>query len=422
MEQYKINRNIICIDLKSFFASVECVLRGVDMFTTPLVVADESRGKGSIVLAVTPYLKSKGIPSRLRLFELPEGLETIIAKPRMQEYINYSAAVIEIYLEFISEDDLYIYSIDEAFLDVTAYLNYYGCSDVELAKRIMDKITKKLGLYATAGIGPNMLLAKVALDVDSKYAKDFISKWTYDDVEAKLWKISPISKMWGIGRQMEKHLNLLGLNKVGDIAKYNRLELKRRFGIIGEELYYHTHGIDMSLISEKIGVKRNRKSYGIGQVLFSDYPSEDFVLIIREMVDELSRRLRMAKKKCLTISLAIGYSKYDGGGFGRQVKLDQPTNNELIMFNACMDLFNTFYDKTSLIRRLQLSATNLSESNLYQYSMFEDADELDKLNDLSITVNEIKDRYGKNAINRASSELSHSTAKRRNKTIGGHNE
>ncbi len=204
MEAYKLHRHILCIDLKSFYASVECAVRQLDPFKTPLVVADAGRGGGSIVLAVSPYLKTLGIPSRLRFYELPTDLGIIVAKPRMRLYLEYSAKIIEIYLKFISEDDLYVYSIDEAFLDVTEYLSYYKMTDTELAKKILAAIYEETKLFATVGIGPNMLISKLALDIESKKAPDFIAKWNYDSIPEKLWPIQPLSEMWGIGYRMEK--------------------------------------------------------------------------------------------------------------------------------------------------------------------------------------------------------------------------
>ena len=204
MKEYQIKRNILCIDLKSFYASVECKLRNLDPFKTPLVVADKERGEGSIILAVTPYLKSLGIPSRLRIYELPKNIDVIFAKPRMQKYLEFSSKLIEIYLNYVSEDDLYIYSIDEAFLDLTSYLKYYQKSEYEISKMILCDIEKTLGLYATVGIGPNMLLSKLALDLEAKTSADFTAKWDYEMVSEKLWNITPLSKMWGIGSKMEK--------------------------------------------------------------------------------------------------------------------------------------------------------------------------------------------------------------------------
>ncbi len=420
MEQYKLYRNILCIDLKSFYASVECALLGLDPFETPLVVADKSRGGGSIVLAVTPYLKRLGMPSRCRIHELPEDIPIIFQKPRMELYLEYSAKIIEIYLKFISEDDLYVYSVDEAFLDITEYLTYYKKTDIEIGKMILDNIYQETKLFATCGIGPNMLIAKLALDIESKKAPDFIAKWTYEDIPTKLWPITPLSEMWGIGRHMEFNLNRLGLQTIGDIANYNPKTLKRLYGILGEELYYHTHGIDMSLIQSKKEIRAVRKSYGSGQTLFYDYFPPDIFGIILEMVDDVTRRLRMSKKVAKTLHLGIGYSKTTGGGFSRQITLDQPTANASLIYQTCLFLFHKYYADQP-IRRVQVSLTNLLENHIYQFSIFEDANQIIREQKLYSTVDNLKFRYGKNSVNRASSELKNSTIKARNKMIGGHN-
>ena len=419
MEEYRLHRQILCIDLKSFYASVECAELGLDPFKTPLVVADVSRGKGSIVLAVRPYLRSKGMPSRCRIYEIPEGLPIRFQKPRMELYLEYSAKVVETYLEFVSEHDLYIYSIDEAFLDVTEYLNYYQLNAVELAKKILDTIYEKTKLFATCGIGPNMLIAKLALDIESKSAPNFIAIWNYQDIPTKLWPVTPLSKMWGIGINMERRLNQLGLYVIGDIASFDVTKLKKAFGILGEELYYHTHGIDMSLIQEKYKLKPASKSYGIGQTLFHDYYVPDIFQIIREMVDDVCSRMRIGRKQAKTISLGIGYSKEVMGGFYRQITLDQPTSSPTIVFQTCMRLFETFYEDQP-IRRVNISVSHFVEPTLHQYSLFEDIDQLEKEQELFTTVDQIKERFGKNSVNRASSEFKSSTIKERNKLIGGH--
>ena len=216
------NKNIICIDLKSFFASVECIDRGLDPFTTPLVVADISRGEGAMTLAATPYLRSLGVESRSRVFTLPKNIKIIFAKPRMKLYETYSKKVMNIYKSFVSEEDVYVFSVDEAFLDVTKYLDYYKMTDYELAKTIMNKVKEETGLTTTCGIGPNMFLCKVAMDTEAKKNKSFIAKWTYKDVETKLQEITPLSKICGIGRQYEKHLNDLKIYKLKDVFKYTR--------------------------------------------------------------------------------------------------------------------------------------------------------------------------------------------------------
>jgi len=209
MKQYQIHKNVICIDLKSFYASVECVLRGLNPFTTPLVVADKSRSNGSVVLAVTPYLKRRGVKSRCRVYELPNDPAIIFAKPRMKKYLEFSTRIIEIYLKYVSYEDMHIYSVDEVFLDLTSYLQYYNKTDEEMAEIILKDILHTTKIPATCGVGPNMLLSKLALDIESKKSPTFIAKWTYDDVPTKLWPITPLSKMWGIGRNMERNLNRL---------------------------------------------------------------------------------------------------------------------------------------------------------------------------------------------------------------------
>lgn len=419
LKQYQLNKNILCIDLKSFYASVECVLRGLDPFKTPLVVADRERSNGSIVLAVTPFLKDRGVPSRCRVYELPQDDDIIFARPQMAKYLEYSAKVIGVYLDFISEDDLYVYSIDEAFLDLTGYLDYYKKTDVEIAEDILNEIYNRLGLTATAGVGPNMLMSKLAMDLEAKKSPTNISKWTYDDIEEHLWPVTPLSKMWGIGSRMEEHLNKLGLRKIGDIAKYSRTSLKRRFGVLGEELWFHTNGIDMSLIEDKDKLSRKPKSYGISQVLFKDYNATNVLTIIREMVDDVTRRLRLTKKRTKTITLSIGYSRGYEAGFSRQTTLEQSTSSTSIIYKTCLEIFDIYYDNYP-IRQVGISLSNLTDSNTYQYSLFEDADALEKEQQLEEAIDEIKFRYGNNSVLRATSEEEHSTVKARNKQIGGH--
>jgi DNA polymerase V len=419
MEQYKLFRNILCIDLKSFYASVECAVLGLDPFTTPLIVADKSRGDGSIVLAVTPYLKSLGLPSRFRIHELPPHISVIFQKPRMSLYLEYSAKVIGVYLKFISEDDLYIYSVDEAFLDLTSYLSYYQKTDIEMAKMILDEVYKETKLFATCGIGPNMLISKLALDIESKKAKDFIAKWTYEDIPKKLWPLSPLTEMWGIGQQMEKRLGRLGIHKVGDIASYDVLTLKKLFGIKGEELYYHAHGIDKSLIQDKLTFKSSGKSYGSGQTLFHDYYVPDIFQVMLEMIDDITRRLRMSGRIARTIHLGIGYSKAVGGGFSRQFTLDEPTSSPSIVYQTCLNLFYNYYEDEP-IRRIHVSVGNLMKKTVHQFSLFDDERMLEKEYQFQSTIDQIKQKFGRNSVNRASSEFESSTIKARNKMIGGH--
>lgn len=422
MEQYKLRKQILCIDLKSFYASVECSLRGLDPFSAPLVVADRSRGNGALCLAVTPYLKKLGIPSRCRVYDLPKlpNGEIIYVRPRMKTYMEYSVKIIEIYLRYISDDDLYVYSIDEAFLDVTAYLKLYNMTAYELAKKITDDIRNELKIYSSCGIGPNMLIAKLSMDIDAKKTKDGIAEWTYDDIEKRLWPVTPLSEMWGIGHRMESHLNELGLYTIGDIAHFSRKRLKAIFGVLGEELWYHTNGIDMSILQDKQMLRKSSKSVGQSQILFHDYYQPEIFIIIQEMVDEVLRRLRLSKKQGRTIHLFIGYNKDRAGGFSKQVTLDQPTQSFTIVHNTVLSIFNEKYDG-SPIRSIGVSIGNLSSHNVYQYSLFEDAEYLEKENTLLETVDQIKVKFGKNTIHRATALEKGSTIIARSKMVGGHN-
>lgn len=421
MEEYKLHRNIICIDLKSFYASVECVLRGLNPFTTPLVVADKSRSNGSVVLAVTPYLKRRGVKSRCRVFELPDDPSIIFAKPRMNKYLEVSTKIIEIYLKYVSFEDIHIYSVDEVFLDLTTYLKYYKKTDYEIAEVILEDIMNTTKIPATCGIGPNMLLSKIALDVESKKSPTFIAKWSYDDVPKKLWPITPLSEMWGIGRNMERNLNRLGLYSIGDIAHYSLPKLQKFYGIMGEELYHHAHGIDMSIINEKMVYKPSSKSYGMGQTLFHDYFENDVTQIILEMTDEVTKRLRGGNKKAYTVNLGIAYSRdTGGGGFGRQMTLPFPTCNEAEIFNSCMTLFDEHYDG-SPIRKVSIRVTNLVEEYYVQLNLFKDMNKVVKDHKLHSSIDNIKYRYGKSAVLRASSLTEASTVRARNTMVGGHN-
>lgn len=421
LEQYRIHRNILVIDLKSFFASVECADMGLDPFKTPLVVADKSRGEGTICLAVSTYLRNKGVPGRLRVYELPKNEKIIFAKPRMKKYLEVSAKIVSIYLRYVSKDDIHIYSVDECFLDVTNYRKMYPVPLVDLAKKIMDDIYRETKIYSTCGIGPNMLMAKVAMDTEAKKNTTRIAEWNYEDVETKLWPISPLSKMWGIGRRYEKYLNSIGCKTVGDVARLSVERLKKKFGVLGEEMWYHTHGIDMSLIQDKKKVKSLSKSYGIGQVLHEDYNRQTTPQIILEMSDELSTRLRATNKAATVVHLYIRFSKEYGGGIAHQAKLSSPINLGSQIYKECLKIFDKYY-KDEPVRGINISVSGFVENTSVQLNLFDDAEKQIKEEKLFDTLDKIKKRYGKNSVRRASTELEYSTAKERNEEIGGHHE
>lgn len=412
----KEKRYITVIDLKAFYSFVECVERGLDPFKTPLVVADKDRGKNTIVLSVSPYLKSKGVPSRCRIKELPKGYDYIYATPRMEKYIEKSSEVMSIFMDFVSEEDLHIYSIDEAFLDLTSYLNYYKMSAKELVKHILDTVKEKTSLCATAGIGDNFFLAKVALDVYAKKEADGIAIMHKEDIYSKLWPITPLSKIWGIGKRFEARLNALGIFTMKDLALSSKEYISKHFGVIGEQMLNHANGIDDSDIREVYIPKST--SLTIGQVLMKDYSVQEAELIIREMCDDLGFRMRNEGKQTSLISLYIGYSKE--GGFAKQMSLLKNTyiSDELYDSLICI------YRKNVLnrpIRRISINFANLVDIDDYeQMDLFNDDKKQLAERNLQFTMDEIRKTFGNDTVFKASSLLSFSTMKERHNQIGGH--
>ena len=408
---------IFCIDFKSFYASCECIDRGLNPHTTKLVVADKERGKGTIVLAVSPYLKTFGVPSRLRVFELPEDEEIIFAKPRMSRYLEFSSKAISIFLDFVGKDDIHVYSVDESFLNITPYLKLYNCSEIELAERIKQRIYDELNLDVTIGIGPNLFLAKVALDNEAKKNKNQIAYWTEKDIETKLHKISPLSKIWSIGKQLEKRLNKMGIYTLGDLSKTPKEIMIKHFGVIGGELHDHSLGIDTSNIREKY-VSENH-SLSVGQVLFRDYSIKELPILIREMLDDLMIRLRQERSLAKKVSLSIRYSKEFGGGFSRQTQLINYTDDTDKLYESLLFIFNK-YKEDLPIRSLSISLGQLLKTEHYQPTLFEDISIQEKKRKLINTIDSIKKRFGDNSIFRGDQLSSSSNAIERHGRIGGH--
>lgn len=410
-------KTIAVIDLKAFYAFVECVDRGLDAWKVPLVVADKERGKNTIVLSVSPFLKSKGIPSRLRIKELPKGYDYIYAVPRMERYIEKSAEVVKIMMSFVSEEDIHVYSIDEAFIDLTSYLNYYHKSALELVLEIINAIKEKTGLQATGGIGDNFFLAKVALDIYAKHEKNGVATIHQNEIEKKLWPITPLTKIWGIGGRTALKLNKLGIFSMGDLANANKEFIHNNFGIIGDQLVAHANGIDESDIHEVYVPKST--SITVGQVLFRDYKIMEAITIIREMCDDLSHRLRDEGKKTELVSLYIGYSKETMGGFSRQMSLLQATDDTEELFNALMEIYNQYVEDYP-IRRIGINFGKISASGYKQMNMFEDEKKEKNNHNLFKTMDKLKNKYGRNILLRASALTEESTAIERHNQIGGH--
>ncbi len=408
---------IAVIDLKAFYSFVECVDRGLDAWTTPLVVADKERGKNTIVLSVSPYLKARGVPSRLRIRDLPKGYDYIYAVPRMERYIEKSAEVVKIMMDFVAKDDIHVYSIDEAFIDLSSYLDYYHQTPLQLVQLIINTIKERTGLQATGGIGDNFFLAKVALDIYAKHEKNGIATLTENDVETKLWPITPLTKIWGIGERTALKLNALGIFTVGDLANANKDYIHEHFGIIGDQLVEHANGKDESDIHEVYVPKST--SLSLAQVLFKDFNKKNAITIIREMCDDLSHRMRNEQKLTEQVGLYIGYSKEMMGGFARQLSLLQPTDDTEVLFQGLMEIYHNHIQDYP-IRRIGITFGKLSTAGVQQISLFEDEKKQITNRDLFKTMDKLKDKYGKNILLRASALTEDSTAIERHNQIGGH--
>ena len=405
-------------DLKAYYASFECVERGLDPFTTPLVVSDITRKESTIVLSVSPYLKNLGVPSRCRRRELPEIEGMIYATPQMEKYVKRSADIVGIFLDYFGIDDLHIYSIDELFVYLTPYLRLYKKDSVSLCKEIQKKIFDAYGLTMTCGIGPNMYLAKQCDDTSAKNAKDYIAKWTKDNFKDYLWKLKPLSKMWGINVGYEKRLNELGIYSVYDLAHADKNLIADKLGVIGVQLYEHANGIDNTDIREKYTpVNRN---LSLGQVLMRDYKKNEVYLIIREMVDDLAFRMRKFNLEAKKVYLSIRYSLAYKGGYTHQVDMMEPTSNNDELYEGLKYIYDKYTPNDALIRQVGISFTKLTNKSSHQLSLFKDTEKDDENKALYDALDEVKEMYGKDSVLRASSLLKNSTAKERHNQIGGH--
>lgn len=414
-------KSYLCIDLKSFYASVECVERGLDPMTTNLVVADLTRSEKTICLAITPAMKKLGIKNRCRIFEIPPNVEYITAPPRMKKYIDYSADIYAIYLKYISKDDIHVYSIDEAFLDVTDYLELYHVTPRELGGRIMDDIYSTFHIRATCGIGTNLYLAKIALDITAKRNKDFIGELTEESYQKTLWNHKPLTDFWRIGPGTAKKLASYGIYTMGDIVKTDEEFLYRLFGIDAELLIDHAWGKEPTTIADIKSYTSKSSCLTSGQVLMRDYEFEEGKLIVKEMMDLLC--LDMVDKNLMTksITLHVGYSNqlHMNPAHGT-VSLDEETNADKIILPAIVSLYERIINPLFPIRRVTLSCNNVIPEEYHQYSFFLDAAKSERNRKVQKAVLEIKHKFGKNAILKGMNLEEGAMTRERNHQIGGH--
>ena len=411
----------LCIDLKSFYASVECVERGLDPMTTHLVVADAERSEYTICLAITPAMKELGIQNRCRVYEIPANVDYIMAVPRMQKYIDYAAEIYSIYLKYISKDDIHVYSIDEAFLDVSRYLSLYRMNAIQLGQTIMQDIDKTLGIRSTCGVGTNLYLAKTALDLTAKHAKDFIGYLDEEQYRKKLWDYKPITDFWRVGSGTARRLAKYGITTMRGIAQADEDFLYKIFGVDAELLIDHAWGREPVTIADIKNYKPKNNCLSSGQVLMRDYNFEDGKLIVKEMTDLLC--LDMAEKKLITSSLTlhVGYSN----AFHREpahgtAKLSTETNADTVIIPAVTELYEKIVDFHTPVRRIRITCNRVIPEEYRQYTFFEEPNQLEKKRRLQDAVLHIKKKFGKNAILKGMNLQESATTRERNQQIGGH--
>lgn len=444
----------LAIDLKSFYASVECRERGLDPLTTNLVVADESRTDGTICLAVSPSLKAMGLPGRARLFEVKARLKEIerqtgrqvpliIARPRMQLYLDYSQRIVEIYQRFISAEDMHIYSVDEVFLDATSYGRMYGGARVEtevrtggplevgtpreLATRMIRAVLAETGITATAGIGTNLYLAKVAMDVVAKHLPADAAGVRVAELDERryrelLWDHQPLTDFWRIGPGTERRLRELGIRTLGELARYSvspegEERLYRKFGVDAELLIDHAWGVESCTMAAIKRFRPRSNSLSTGQVLPRAYSVTEGEVILREMVEELG--LELTRLGLVTQQVVVDVGSVAGRGHGSE-RLGEATAEVGRLIRAALRAYRRAARGGVGLKRLTVTLADVVGADEGQLSLFRDNTQGGRREELQRAVLDIKQKYGKNAILRGISFEEGATARERNRQIGGH--
>ena len=458
------NKTYIAIDLKTFYASVECRERGLDPLITKLVVADKSRTSKTICLAVTPALKAYGLSGRSRLFEVEakareikrqtgKELEYIVAVPRMSLYIQYSTRIYNIYLKYFAPEDIHVYSIDEVFIDATSYLSFYNLTAHELAVKVIHNVLSETGITATAGIAPNLYLCKIAMDIVAKHIpadKDGvrIAELDIPSYRRQLWNHQPITDFWRVGKGTARRLEKYFIRTMGDIARTslsNPEILYDEFGIDAEILMDHAWGLESVGMKEIKNYKSQAKSFGSGQVLHKPYSFEKAKIIVREMAELLA--LDLFKKEMIadSITLYVGYDieslnlkDFDGevvqDYYGREVpkpahgswSFGTETNSSKMIVEGFISIFEKIVNPLWLVRRVNLTANGVKPLSERQPGLFDEVDRkegglnLEKEDSLQKARLKIIKKYGKNAILKGMNLEEGATTIDRNQQIGGH--
>ncbi len=415
------NRIYFVIDMKSFYASVECAERGLDPFKTNLVVADSERGKGTVCLAITPHMKALGVKNRCRFYEIPKYIDFIVAKPRMKLYIKYASEIYAIYLKYIDKNDIHVYSIDECFLDVTDYLKLYKTTAKSFAKKLMEEVSNFLHVPSSCGIGSNLFLAKVALDITAKKTKDGIGILDEESFKKTLWEHKPLTDFWGISHGISTRLEKFGISTMSGIASCDENVLYKEFGVNAELLIDHANGIEPCLISDIKNFKAKSTSISSSQILPCNYSFNDAKIVLFEMIE--NGCLDLAKQKLSTnvLHLFIGYGDVKNDSVKMSEKIKETTNNFKILIGYFDKMFEKIVDKSRPIRKIGFAFANLADENLEVYDLFTNTNKIKKEKKVADSVLLVKEKFGKNAILRGTSFKEKATQRERNKMVGGHN-
>ncbi|MEK5232219.1 UV damage repair protein UvrX [Lysinibacillus sp. FSL K6-0232] len=402
--------------MKCFYASCIAMLEGLDVLKEPIAIVGNLAQPGSIVLAASPMMKETfHIQTGNRRYEIPKHPAIKLFEPKMRFFIDMSMAITQLIAKYVPPTSIHIYSVDEQFVDLTGTAKLWGPPE-ETAKDIQRAIYDQFRIPSAIGMGPNMLMAKLALDIEAK--KSGFAKWTYEDIPTKLWPVSPLSAMWGIGKQMEARLHAIGIQTVGELAHANVQKLEEKFGIIGHQLYNHAHGIDFSTLDNSLA-RSGALSFGKGQMLMRDYyTKKELSVVLLEMCEDVMRRTREAGYVARTISLGLSYSHSAmTKGFQRSKTIAVPTSETMVMYKICIDLLDTYFTNQPA-RQLTVRLTNLEPEQSIQLDLFDERKEQRQL--LGHTMDAIRRKFGATALLRAASYTDAGTAFKREQLLGGH--
>ncbi|PSL41095.1 DNA polymerase V [Planomicrobium soli] len=408
-------RPIICLDMRSFYASCAAVDLRLDPLEACIAIIGNQEQKGSVVLAASPMLKKEfGVRTGTRLFEIPDDPRILKIEPKMDFFMRVSMEITRLLREYVPAEAIHVYSIDESFVDLSGTEKLWGTPRA-IISHLQDDIVRQFSLPSAIGLGPNMLMAKLALDLDAK--KTGFAEWKYSEVPEKLWPVAPLSKMWGIGSRLEKTLNNMGIFSVGDLARSDLARLEETFGILGNQLYHHAWGIDLSDLGSEL--VEGQESIGKGQVLYRDYTTAAEILtVLLEMAEDVARRARLAEKAGRTVSLSVSYSMHAfGGGFHRSRTVDEATNDTMKIYAVCKELLAEFYDGRPA-RKLAIVLSKLEDETSMQLSLFEQRKW--QTRKLGAAMDAMREKYGPTAVLRAVSYTEAGTARERANLIGGH--